>query len=68
MTDLSLPPDVLPDSCGPTPKLAPTARRKPFLMLKGCSFGKSCTSYVRVKTIIVFNVISEKLRKVNAVC
>ena len=34
-------------------------------MLKGCSFGKSCTSYVREKRIIIFNVISEKLRKVN---
>lgn len=34
-------------------------------MLKGCSFGKICTSYMRVMRIIAFNVISEKLRKVN---
>lgn len=34
-------------------------------MLKGCSFGKSRTSYVRVKRIIMLNVNSGKLKKMN---
>lgn len=34
-------------------------------MLKGFSFGKICTSYMRVMRIITFNVNSGKLRKVN---